>query len=205
MKKKSAARTVLLVILIVALLGLCLTLGISFYVQQSTARKILSVDTPYEGEEADFILVLGCEVYPDGTPSPMLRDRLKRAIELYQSGAAPKLLMSGDHQSDDYDEVGAMKAYAMKAGVPEEDILTDGSGLSTFDSVYRAKNVYEGQNIIIVTQRYHLYRALYIAGRLGMNAAGAACDYEVYVGQTMRELREILARDKDFFKVMLVK
>lgn len=204
MKKKSTGKRIRNIILSLLIIGLGLILGISFAVQGSTYRQILSVDTPYEGESADFILVLGCEVYSDGTPSPMLRDRLDRAVGLYEDGAAPKLLMSGDHQTDSYNEVDAMKAYAVEHGVPEEDILTDGSGLSTFDSLYRAKYVYDGTDILIVTQKYHLYRALYIANRLGMDATGAACDYEVYSGQIMRDLREILARDKDFMKTLFI-
>jgi SanA protein len=204
MKRKSTGKRIRNIILSLLIIGLGLILGISFAVQGSTYRQILSVDTPYEGESADFILVLGCEVYSDGTPSPMLRDRLDRAVGLYEDGAAPKLLMSGDHQTDSYNEVDAMKAYAVEHGVPEEDILTDGSGLSTFDSLYRAREVYNGKNIIIVTQKYHLYRALYIANRLGMDATGAACDYEVYSGQIMRDLREILARDKDFMKTLFI-
>lgn len=200
---KTLLKKVRNIILPLAVLGLCCILGISLYVQHSTFRQIISVDASYEGESADFILVLGCAVYSDGTLSPMLRDRLDRAIELYEAGAAPVILMSGDHQTDEYNEVDPMKAYAIEKGVPEEDILTDDAGLSTYDSVYRAKYVYHGSNILIVTQRYHLYRSLYIADHLGMNAVGAACDYEIYSGQFFRELREILARNKDFFQVMI--
>lgn len=143
--------------------------------------------------------MLGCGVKSDGTPSDMLEDRLIRGIELYKAGAASKLLMSGDHGSDEYDEVGAMKRYAIEAGVPAEDIFMDHAGFSTYESIYRAKEIFGVKKLIIVTQEYHLYRALYIAQSLGMEAYGVASDYRTYAGQSMRDVRELLARCKDFF------
>lgn len=128
----------------------------------------------------------------------MLRDRLTRGIELYTLGAAPKLLMSGDHGRVEYDEVGTMKQYAIDAGIPSENIFKDHAGFSTYETVYRAKEVFAARRVIIVTQEYHLYRALYIAEKLGLEAYGVPSDYHTYVGQSMREGREILARCKDF-------
>ena len=128
----------------------------------------------------------------------MLADRLRRGIELYQSGAAPKLLMSGDHGQKDYNEVKAMKLEAMDEGIPSEDIFMDHAGFSTYESIFRARDVFAADKIIIVTQEYHLYRALHIANALGVEAYGVAADYHTYVGQAYRELREILARNKDF-------
>ena len=127
----------------------------------------------------------------------MLRDRLVRGVELYELGAAPKLLMSGDHGRKDYDEVNTMKSYAIGEGIPSSDVFMDHAGFSTYESMYRAKEVFAADKIIIVSQKYHLYRALYIADKLGLEAYGVAADGDNYGGQTYREIREILARVKD--------
>jgi len=94
--------------------------------------------------------------------------------------------------------IGIMKQYAIDAGVPSEDIFMDHAGFSTYESVYRAKAIFQAENIVVVTQEYHLYRALYIAQNFGLTAHGVACDNVLYAGQTMRDLREVLARNKDF-------
>lgn len=173
-------------------------LGINGYVVLSTKDQILSPEemTNYS---ADCILVLGCLVKDDGTPSSMLHDRLQRGVELYETGAAPKLLMSGDHGREDYDEVNTMKQFALDAGIASADVFMDHAGFSTYESLYRAKEVFGAKKIVIVTQKYHLYRALHIANALGLEAVGVAADYRSYAGQTYRDVREILARNKDFF------
>jgi vancomycin permeability regulator SanA len=129
----------------------------------------------------------------------MLEDRLRRGVELYKAGAAPKLIMSGDHGRTDYDEVNTMKQYAIDAGVPSEDIFMDHAGFSTYESMHRAKSIFCVEKMLIVTQEYHLYRAIYAARALGVEAYGVSCDYRSYSGQLYRDIREILARDKDFF------
>ena len=155
------------------------------------------------GEKYDCILVLGALVRGD-TPSDMLADRLDVAIGLYFDGVAPVLLMSGDGESPEtYDEVKVMRSYAIEAGVPEDDIVCDPYGLSTYDSVKRAKEVYKYSKICVVTQKYHLSRALYIADKLGFSALeGHSADLDTYRGQFFRDVREILARFKDFFYVL---
>jgi len=127
----------------------------------------------------------------------MLFDRLMRGVELYGLGAAPKLLMSGDHGRKEYDEVAAMKQFAIDEGIPSEDVFMDHAGFSTYESIYRAKEIFQADRILIVTQEYHLYRALYIANQLGVEAYGVASDYHTYAGQLMRDFREMLARVKD--------
>ncbi len=144
----------------------------------------------------DCILVLGAGVRPDGTPTPMLYDRVHVACKLY-TGAVP-LLMSGDHTGD-YNEVGAMKAQAMEDGVLGEDIFLDHEGYSTYESLYRAKEKFGARRIVIVSQGYHLHRALYIARELGMEAIGVTSDLRDYRLQTKYEIRELLARFKDLF------
>lgn len=158
-----------------------------------------SIVTAEEASEkkADCIIVLGCSVYGT-TPSPMLKERLLKAVELYKSGAAPKILMTGDHRGAYYNEVWAMKTFAIECGVPSEDIFLDHYGLSTYESMYRADAIFELKNVIIVTQQYHLYRSVYAAKRFGMNAIGVACDTTSHENQLYRDLRELAARTKDF-------
>ena len=170
-------------------------------VVSSAKDRIITADEASELQDTDCVLVLGAGVR-DGNPTPMLRDRLITGISLYKSGAAPKIIMSGDHGREDYDEVNVMKSYAVENGVPDGDVFMDHAGFSTYDSVYRAKAVFEADSIIIVTQKYHLYRALYIAERLGVNAVGVSADLDDYSGQLKRDLREIAARDKDFFSCL---
>ena len=133
----------------------------------------------------------------------MLGERIRTGVELYHAGAAPKLLMSGDHGTVEHDEVNAMKDAAMAMGVPSEDVFMDHAGFSTYDSFYRAGAVFGVKKAVIVTQAYHLPRALWIAKALGLEAVGVACDTQRYAGQTYRDIREILARDKDFFQCIL--
>lgn len=149
---------------------------------------------------ADCIIVLGAGVRADGTPSPMLEDRILQGIALYSLGASNKLLMSGDNTKKGYDEVNTMKKYAIDKGIVSKDIFMDHAGISTYDSIFRAKEIFQADNIIIVTQEYHLYRALYISKSLGINAYGVSADPRIYVGQEIREIREIIARAKDFAK-----
>ena len=158
-----------------------------------------------EIEDADCIIVLGCLVKSNGEPSDMLFDRLERGVEIYTLDGAPKILMSGDHGRAEYDEVGAMKEYAVSAGVPSEDVFLDHAGFSTYESMYRAKEIFGVQKAIIVTQGYHLYRALYIAESFGIEAYGVASDQRTYVNQIFRDVREALARGDKFLNVDLKK
>lgn len=197
---KKPIRILLIVLgalLCAALLGGACMLGANAYVKQSTKSQIISVEQAAELADVDCIIVLGCLVKADGTPSDMLQDRLLRGIALYSAGAAPKLLMSGDHGQAEYDEVNTMKDFAIAAGVPSEDVFMDHAGFSTYESIYRAKEIFGANKVLIVTQEYHLYRALYIAEALGMEAYGVDADLRSYAGQTKRDVREVLARIKD--------
>lgn len=152
--------------------------------------------------DADAIVVLGASVFADGTPSNILQDRLDDGIDLYKAGVAPKLIMSGDNSTVSYNEVKAMKDYAVSKGVPSEDVFCDHAGFSTYESMYRAKHVFGAERIVVATQTYHLYRALYAANGLGMEALGVASDYRAYAHQTQYDIREVPARTKDFFKTL---
>ena len=178
--------------------GVAAVFGIDAWVRGSTKDRILTQQEAVALPDVDCIVVLGCQVRDDGTLSHMLEDRVKRGVALYDGGAAPKLLMSGDHGRQTYDEVDAMKRYAVEAGVPSVDVFMDHAGFSTYETVYRAKEIFGAERILIVTQEYHLYRALYIADALGLEAWGVAADYRSYSGQFSRDVREVLARVKDF-------
>ena len=187
------------IFLLTALIILISVFFVNGHVENSVKENIVSANDIPESQY-DCILVLGCGVYSDGAPTPMLEDRLRRAVELYNAGASSKIIMSGDHGQKNYDEVNTMREYAINNGVPAEDIFMDHAGFSTYESMYRAKEIFCAKNILVVTQKYHLYRALYITKQLKMTAIGIAADYRRYYGQTYRDLREVAARYKDFFK-----
>lgn len=201
MKIKNSRRILLIclaVLLGLSILGAGVVIGIDSYVVRSTSDRLLTPEEASKLENVDCILVLGCKVKSSGEPSAMLHDRLQRGVELYKTGAAPKLLMSGDHGMVTYNEVQSMKQFAVDYGIASEDVFMDHAGFSTYESIYRARDVFQAKKIIIVTQKYHLYRALYIAQALGVEAYGVNADYRNYSGQTARDIREILARNKDF-------
>lgn len=183
--------------------GVALLFGIQTYVKKQAAEHILSMAEAEQMSDFDCILVLGCKVKENGVPSDMLADRLATGVALQQAGVSTKLLMSGDHGQEEYNEVAVMKQYAMDKGVASSDIFMDHAGFSTYDSVYRAKEIFEAKKVVIVTQEYHLYRALYVAEELGMEAYGVAADTRTYFGQAKRDVREVLARVKDFCKAFV--
>ncbi|MBR3199941.1 MAG: YdcF family protein [Mogibacterium sp.] len=201
-------RKLMLLIIIAAVL----VLGLSACVTQSVKSEIAGVDTGSGISAADVedcksidpqcILVLGCAVWANDEPSPMLRDRLDTAIALYKAGVAPKLLLSGDNSIVEYSEPDCMLKYTLAQGVPPEDIFLDYAGFSTYESVYRSHAVFMADRLIVVTQKYHLFRALKACEALGIKAKGVASNQQKYAGRYYREAREVLARDKDFFKGM---
>ncbi len=192
------------VLIIFLTLTICIILGIgSFvvgvnaYIKDKGDNTIITSEESEKLEDVDCIIVLGCYVKEDGTPGNILADRLKTGVKLYKNGVAPKIIMSGDHSSDEYNEVASMKNYAVTAGVPSEDVFMDHAGFSTYETMYRAKEVFKAKKVVIVTQEYHLYRSVYIAEKLGMEAYGVASEYE------LNESREILARCKDFMTTII--
>ncbi len=189
---------VLVIFCIACGVGLIILLGVNIYVKASVKDRIITTEEATKLADVDCVIVLGAGVYGDDTPSLMLEDRLLRGIELYDKGCAPKLLMSGDHGGLYYDEVNVMKKYAIGKGVVSSDIFMDHAGFSTYESMYRAKEIFGVDKAIIVTQRYHLSRALYLAEAMGIDAYGVAAEDIDYVGQESRDVREFFARGKDF-------
>jgi vancomycin permeability regulator SanA len=169
---------------------------INVYMVAVTFKKFRTVED-LEGKDYDCVLVLGAGIWGD-EPSPLLRDRIIMGVEAYKAGNIGYILMSGDNQYDYHDEPTVMKNYAIRLGRPEEAIEKDRWGLSTYDSLWRLKNVYGCNKAVIVTQPYHLYRSLYIARGLGIDAVGIASDLQWYARNPIYFAREILARVKEF-------
>ena len=203
MDRKRVVSVVARTVAVVLVALLLFILAVNLLMWNAVKDRIVDVDNAIMDEKFDCILVLGAGVWADGTPSHMLEDRLEIGIELYFAGASDRLLMSGDHMQHDYDEVSVMKRHAMEAGVPGKVIFLDHAGLSTYESMWRAKELYGVEKVLIVTQEYHLYRALYVAKELGMDAYGVSADLRPYRSQSMREARELVARVKDFVFVRI--
>lgn len=196
--RKKVLKGGIIVIVVLAVIAI-IALGINLFVRLSTKKQIIKEDQYSNLSDVDCIIILGAGIWRD-KPSPMLEDRLQEGIKLYQNNVSDKIIMSGDHGKKEYDEVNIMKNYVVERGIPSENIFMDHAGFSTYESIYRAKEIFQAKKIVIVTQKYHLYRALYIANRLGIEAYGVGSDPRQYVGATNREIREILARNKDFIK-----
>jgi vancomycin permeability regulator SanA len=154
-------------------------------------------------EVADCVIVLGARVYADGRPSDVLRDRLDEGLLVWREGKARRIVVSGDHGTPTYDEPNAMRAYLETRGVPREAIVMDHAGFDTYSSMWRAKHVFGAKRVVVVTQRFHLARAVWVARELGMEAEGRAADRHVYRGIMWLELREMGSRPKAFVDVAI--
>lgn len=201
-RKKWSRKKKLVVLLLGLILAGCLTLAlINAVMLHRMEPYILTREEASELEDVDCIMILGAGLW-NGEPSPILQQRLDQGLALWQEGVSPKLLMSGDHGREEYNEVGTMKAVAMAAPyhVPSSDVFMDHAGFSTYESMVRAKEVFGVKKMIIVTQEYHLTRALYAARSLGIDAYGCAASTPSG-GQMMRDIREVIARAKEVMYV----
>ncbi len=180
-----------------------LILGVNFYVIFSQNDNIVNVNEIDETSDAKYILVLGCGII-DGKPSDMLEDRLLRALEVADKLPEAKLILSGNNSGEEYNEVGAMKTYCIENGFDESRIICDDYGFSTGESVTNLSKIFEVDKVVIVTQKYHLYRSMHIASRYGIEAHGVASNQRQYMFQVYYSLREIAARNKDFIKYINV-
>lgn len=202
MTYKRKMRNILLFLAGLFLFGILSVAIINFYMISYADRYTITEEEASDIADIDCIMVLGCGVYQNN-PTPLLEDRLKRGVAVFQTGVSPKILMSGDHGQENYDEVNVMKQYALDQGIPEKDIFMDHAGFSTYESMYRAREIFGIDKMIIVTQKYHLPRAVYLARKLGIEAYGVASDYRSFGGQFYRDCREVLARVKDFFVAII--
>jgi len=189
----------MLVSALILLLGFLIFLAINFYIPKVSSSKIFEEidDVP----EAQTALILGAKVYSDGTLSDVLADRTIKGIELYKNGKVSKILVSGDHGRTEYDEVNAIKEYLLSNGVLGDDIFLDHAGFDTYDSLYRAREIFEVESLVIVTQEFHLPRAVYIGNALNIETYGYVADRQSYLADSRNRMRESLARIKAFGNV----
>jgi len=205
-RRPSFTVRVLRVVAFAALVGILVVAAANAITVGSTrgnVHTVAQIAELLEDDPADAVVVLGASVHADGTPSDILADRLEVAVDLYRAGAVRAVIVSGDNRSTHYNESDAMKAFCVEAGVPSEDVYVDHGGLNTYESMYRARHVFGAERIVVATQAYHLYRAMFTANCLGMQVWGVACDKGAYDNQQMYSAREVMARTKDFFAALL--
>ncbi len=198
LKKAFSNKIIKRIIVTVLCLGvLCgvAVIGINAYMISYVDDYLLTVEE-LNDKNFDCIMVLGAGLW-DGEPSPMLRERLDFGMIAYETGCSEKFLMSGDHGRKEYDEVNKMKEIAISQGVPADNIFMDHAGFSTYESMYRARDIFQVEKMLVVTQKYHLYRAVYNARKLGIDAYGFEIEQLKY--PFTNDIREALARTKDFF------
>lgn len=196
--RKNRLKKIFLAFICLFLLGAAVFCGINAAVVLTARPHILTEEEACK-LDADCILVLGSSVYGN-TLAPTVENRVLTGLALYEGGASDRLLMSGDHGKKDYDEVNSMKQYCVDKGVEPNVIFLDHAGFSTYDSMYRARDIFGVRKVIIVTQGYHFYRAVYIARALGLEAYGVAADGpdHSFLSDLRNQVRESLARVKDF-------
>ncbi len=156
-------------------------------------------------EPTEVGMVFGASVRPDGTPSKILQDRLNTAVIFYKQDKIQKILVSGDNSSHHYNEPVAMKNFLLEMWIPKEDIYLDYAGFDTYDSLYRARDIFGVDELVIFTQGFHLHRAIYIAKRLGIDITGVTTDLSKYRDSNRNSLREVFARVKAFFEVEILR
>lgn len=166
-RRRKIFKRILLVCVLLAAAGLALLAGLNLYVVSSAKPYILTESEASELEDVDCIIVLGALVYSDGTMSDVLRHRVEMGTALFEAGVSDRILMSGDHSRPGYDEVGTMKDYAVAAGVDPDCVFKDHAGLDTYSTMYRAKEIFQAEKVVVVTQAFHVSRAVYLARLAG--------------------------------------
>ena len=187
------------ILLLLAFILVQISVLINVYMYEFSSRYFLTIEE-LSDYDFDCVLVLGAGVWGD-SPSHLLEERLNRGVEVYNTGCTNRILMSGDHGRIEYDEVNVMKDFAIDKGAISEEVFMDHAGFSTYESMYRAKEIFQVKKVVIVTQKYHLYRAVYNARKLGLDAYGVAADGQYNFSLPVRSynnIREAMARCKDF-------
>jgi SanA protein len=192
-------RIMLLIILLVLVILICTP---RFLMVRDAKPRIYNVESAPATRAA---IVFGAGLNRDGTPTTVLRDRVAAAAQLYQEGKVEKILMSGDNRFINYNEPGAMKASAVQIGVPDEDIIVDYAGRRTYDTCYRAKDIFLLSEAILVTQNFHLPRALYTCNALGLKTWGVSADLRSYRDSGFWSIREIPASLVAFIQVHITR
>ncbi len=186
-----------IIFIIFNLIGVAINFHIDYLAKENIHNSATGMPSAYTA------LILGAGVYKSGKPSAILKDRLLKAIELYKNKKVKRLLVSGDHGKKYYDEVNNMKKFLLEKGIPKKDMFLDHAGFNTYNSIMRAKDIFQVKNLIIVTQEFHLPRALYIAGKIGLKPKGLKADIQNYPKLNYFKMREFLAKIKSFFEVLL--
>lgn len=198
MKKK-----IIISILILGIVSLAIVVGINLYIN-TYAKKYIERDIK-DLKKVDAILVLGAFVYENNKPSPILEDRLDYGYELYRNNKAKKIVVSGDHGTKGYDEVSTMRDYLLDKGVPRKDIFLDHAGFDTYDSMYRAKEIFGIESMIVSTQKFHINRSIYIGRKLGIEVYGYPSEDKKEYKMNYLNFRESLAKVKAFTNVEILK
>ena len=197
---KMILKRILIVSIIFFAVAIIAFASVNIYVISYASRYILTTEDASNLSNVDCITVLGAHVKEDGSPSYMLESRLAKAIELYNAGVSPKILMTGDHGQKEYDEVNNMMKYVLaNSDIKKENVFLDHAGFSTYESAYRAKAIFNVNKSVFVTQKYHLYRTIYNARKNGIEAYGVVSDDYQWPGMLYYRFRESLAVFKDFF------
>lgn len=207
MKKNLTAnkyiKIISLVLLILGAIGFLTVLVCNIIVLSSPRENIISFDQACDITDADCIIILGAAVKPDGTMSRVLTERVDMGAKLYSAGISNRILASGDHSRDNYNEVGAMKDRLVELGIDENVVFTDHAGFDTYDTMYRAKEIFKAKKVVIVTQQFHISRAVFIAKALGLDAYGVASDVDYRYFKPKTEIREIFARTSYVFQALI--
>jgi len=194
-------KKVLICIIIILGIGISFIWGVNTFIQESTSEDIYSEIS--ELPDSNTVIVLGASVHSDGKLSPILQDRVDTALKIFRSGKAKQFLLSGDNRQNDYDEVSAMKNYLLERDVPETLIFTDPAGIDTYDSMYRSNSIFQVTKAIIVTQKFHLPRALFISNGLGLDYIGFPAAQKHYQTQNSLIRREKLANIKAVWEILI--
>ncbi|WBL26822.1 SanA/YdcF family protein [Zunongwangia sp. HGR-M22] len=193
--KKSILYTVIIIVL-----GILITLGLEAYIKQDTSSRIYTEIRNVPNTKT--AIVLGASVYSSGKLSPILKDRVDSTIDLFKNQKVNQILISGDHGSDDYNEVDAIANYLINHGIPKNNLILDHAGFNTYDSMYRASKVFQIEDAIVVTQDFHLPRAMFIAKHLGLDYYGYQAKERAFRIETKIMKREKLANFKALFEVV---
>ena len=189
-----------LLFILIGILGvLVLLIRIAFVVQANPR-----IFKPSSAPAVETAIVFGAGLRRDGSPTPVLKDRVRAGVDLYLSGKVKKLLLSGDNRFHNYNEPAAMAIYAQELGVPSKDLIIDNSGKSTYDTCLRAKQIFKIERTILVTQSFHLPRALFICNHIGIDSTGVSADLREYsfpslIFWNLRELAAGLAAVMDLW------
>ena len=213
-KFKKFFKIISILLTIIIILSIVSILLIDYRVEKTGKNYLLSIDKLEKGDmlatdlldkDYDCVIVPGAMVYQNSTPSAMLQDRLDIAFELYSNKIVKKILVSGDHETKYYDEVNTMRKYLLDKGVPSEDIFMDPAGLDTYQTIYRARDIFKVKKALIATQDFHLYRALYIGEKLSVDLHGVDSALRNYQNSLWNRSREYLARVKAFIECEIIK